>query len=133
MTKVADARSVNRRHQYAGTLRFVDRVFQIRIEHVSCAVIEVNPIRGHEYLSTSGAFRPAFDQIADREIWAAIGSADSHGQAQCFCSQSVITGQILFDPCDAVLHVGNPNLCRGRLLVNELPQILQLCAQAGAG
>ena len=44
----------------------------------------------------------------------------------------MVAGRILFDLCDAILHVGDADFRRGRLFANEFPQILQLGSQARA-
>src|SRR5579864_2430032 len=96
MTEVANAWRVNRRHNNSGALRILDCLVQVGVKQVARAVIAVDSIRGHEYLPASGALRPAFDQISQRKIRAAIGSSDSHRQAQSLRRLRMIGGQILF-------------------------------------
>src|ERR1039457_3626816 len=61
MTKMAYTRGINRRYEDPGPLRAFDCLIQIRIHHVAAAIISVDSIGGHDYLSAVRALRPAFD------------------------------------------------------------------------
>src|SRR6267154_3024273 len=91
----------------------------------------VNAIRNHQKFAAYGRFRPALNQIPDREIRAGHCAQVPHREPESLGCCCVLRGQVLRNVHSAVAHVTNAYSGRRRLRQDELAKIFKLRAECG--
>src|SRR3981081_310227 len=112
-------------------LSLLDSGIHIRIDKSSAAEL-VDPIRDHQDFAANWAFRPAFDQVFDRQVDTGEGASVPERKAELAGRQGVIRGQVLHDVDRGVPHVADTNGRGGRLCDHEFTKIFELRAESGA-
>ena len=84
-TDAADARFINSGDEHAGALCVRNGGIEIRIVHVTDAVVGIEAIVDHENFVASVVLGPVLDEISEGKVRTGVNTRISEGQANGFC------------------------------------------------